>query len=287
MISGMWGLFGVEGLATELVAGPVDYGVLRPDDSAVGLPLILFLHGGGGTHELLAAMQPIFEEAWTAGVLPPAVVASPSAGRSFYLDNPDRTERWETFIVQELIPHISAAYSTVGHPHLCGMSMGGLGALRMAFRDPGAFGAVAALEPAIEATAEWLDVLIRDRIYRPPALLRRLYGDPIDVDHFRTNHPLWLARTNAPAIAASGLPIYIECGDEDVLRLHMGAEVLHRCLFERGISHEFRLVRGPITSATRCPDASWMRCRSSGGRCPPTPLPTPSTPPCETAWRGR
>ncbi len=45
-------------------------------------------------------------------------------------------------------------------------------------------------------------------------------------------------------IVASGLDIYFECGDEDMLHLQYGAEALHRQLFAHGIDHEYRLVRG-------------------------------------------
>jgi S-formylglutathione hydrolase len=36
----------------------------------------------------------------------------------------------------------------------------------------------------------------------------------------------------------------LECGTEDCLYLYHGAEFLHRILFDRGIRHEYRLVRG-------------------------------------------
>ena len=49
---------------------------------------------------------------------------------------------------------------------------------------------------------------------------------------------------NGVDIAASGLAIYVECGDEDALALHHGAEALHRRLWEIGLRHEYRSVRG-------------------------------------------
>ena len=40
------------------------------------------------------------------------------------------------------------------------------------------------------------------------------------------------------------LNIYIEVGDVDDLKLYRGGEFLHRVLFDHGVEHEYRLVRG-------------------------------------------
>ncbi|MEM7285353.1 MAG: alpha/beta fold hydrolase [Actinomycetota bacterium] len=248
-----------ETLATDLVSGPVEYATLRAGDPGGDPGLLLFLHGGGQSRDSLEEFRPVFEQAWATGVLPPMVVATPSAGRSFYLDDAAGDSWWEQFIVDEFIPHLQATEGTVGLPSLTGFSMGGLGSLRMAFRRPDRFAVVAALEPAIETTADWDALPVRDRFYRPMELMHELYGDPIDREHFRRNSPLHLATTNHVAIAASGLAILVECGDEDALELHRGAEVLHRALFDRGIDHEYRSVRGAnhigATTAPRLLDA--------------------------------
>ena len=43
-----------------------------------------------------------------------------------------------------------------------------------------------------------------------------------------------------------GLSIYLEVGDQDLLLLYLdqGTEFVHRVLFDAGISHEYRLVKG-------------------------------------------
>ncbi len=241
---------------TDLVPSPVSYRVLHPDGPTAGLPLLLFLHGGGGSDDFLVAMRPIFERAWADGSLPPLVVATPSAGRSFYLDRFDGSQRWEQFLLHELLPHLvrstgagaaaggGGARAARGAVALAGVSMGGMGSLRLAFREPERFVAVAAVEPAIEEATDWDQVLLRDRVYREDRVVHELFGDPVDRDHFRANHPRALAERNAARLAASGLAIYVECGDRDLLHLQYGAEALHRQLFAHGIDHEYRLVRG-------------------------------------------
>ena len=69
-------------------------------------------------------------------------------------------------------------------------------------------------------------------------------GNPVDRAYWQTNHPSYIARDNLGILMESGLQIYIEVGDEDRYGLFRGAEVLHRLLFDAGIKHEYRLVRG-------------------------------------------
>src|SRR6185369_8929122 len=74
-------------IETKLVPGPVEFSVLLPDgyESAKGpLPLLLFLHGGGGDRNFLARLRPVIDELWKAGTIPPMVIVTPSASRSFY-----------------------------------------------------------------------------------------------------------------------------------------------------------------------------------------------------------
>jgi S-formylglutathione hydrolase len=281
------GLLSDHQLETELVPSPVSYRVLRPPPVAVpvparGYPLLLFLHGGNGSADLLDTVAPIFERLWSEGALAPMVVATPSAGRSFYLDRFDGAVRWESFLLSEFIPHL---IETTGAGRqgravaLAGVSMGGLGVLRLAFRHPDRFVTVAAIEPGIEESTIWDDVLLRDRVYRDDALMHQLFGNPIDPDHFHHNHPRAIAEDNGHLIAAAGLDIYFECGDEDVLHLQYGSEALHQQLFAHGIEHEYRLVRGAnhvgATLPARIADALRFVDRSMAALDGPTRGPDP------------
>src|SRR5277367_4535947 len=77
---------------SNLVPHPVPYAVLLPDGYKDGepLPLLLYLHGGGGDRTALARMRDIFEQEWKAGRLPKMVIATPSVSqRCFYMDYRD------------------------------------------------------------------------------------------------------------------------------------------------------------------------------------------------------
>jgi S-formylglutathione hydrolase len=74
----------------------------------------------------------------------------------------------------------------------------------------------------------------------PTALL----GPNRDPDLFEQDNPANRAIRNAERIQSAGLPIYLECGDNDALLFQDGAEFLHRVLWDLDLSHEFRLTAG-------------------------------------------
>ncbi len=233
-------------LETELVPGPVEYAILTPAPvQHSDQPILIWLHGGGGSRRFLESCRSQFNRCWAAGTLPPMTVATPSAGWSYYLDRHDGAERWETFVLDEFIPHIQALTGCHGAPvYVGGISVGALGALRMAFKHPKRFAGVIAVEPAVEAALSWDRVPSRDKSFMSPSLRGRLFGEPLDHQFWKANHPTALAIDNSAAIAASDLSIYLEAGDDDRMHVQYGAEMLHRCLFDIGMPHEFRLTRG-------------------------------------------
>jgi S-formylglutathione hydrolase len=210
--------------------------------------LLLWLHGGPDDSSYLnRELRPIIEAAWERKELPPLVVAVPSARRSFYMDYRDGTEKWESLILKEVIPALRKKYGLrkdKGGTLIGGYSMGGMGSLRMAFKHPERFGAVAAIAPAIEPVYQFEDIQPRDREYRSDAVYERIYGKPVDHDFWQANHPPTLARDRARQIEDSELKVYIEVGNADELGLFRGGEFLHDTLLQKNVSHEYRLVHG-------------------------------------------
>ena len=237
-------------LETKLVPGPVEFAVLLPDGYETAkepLPLLLFLHGGGGDKSFLTRMRPMIEEMWKAGTLPPMVVVTPSASRSFYMDYKDGSQKWETFIVTEFLAHLRAKYNVTKERQgtlLFGISMGGMGALRMGFKYPEKFGGLAALEPGIDPALKWKDVQPRNRFWRAQDLMEKIYGKPFDEAYWEASNPASIAVARADKLRASGLGIYIDAGDEDSFLLHEATEFMHRILWDHKIPHEYHLVRG-------------------------------------------
>lgn len=233
-------------IETSLVSGPVEYSMLRPGTGPSSeLPIVLWLHGGGGSSRFLETCQAQFVTCWSESSLPDLAAVTPSAGWSFYLDSRDGTEQWETFLLDELVPNIRRQTGSTDGPLVVGgISVGALAALRMAFRRPELISAVVAIEPTIESADSAEGIPLRDRVQVPETIRARLWGNPIDNDYWLHNHPLALAELHGPAVAASNMAIYLECGDQDLFHAQYGTERLHRQLFDAGISHEYRLVRG-------------------------------------------
>jgi S-formylglutathione hydrolase len=237
-------------LETKLLPTPVEFNVLLPDgyDTAKEpLPLLFFLHGGGGDRSFLTRMRGIVDDMWKEGTLPKLVVVTPSAGRSFYMDFKDGSQKWESFIVGPFLDHIRQTYKVTRERKgtlLFGISMGGLGGLRLAFKYPDRFEAVAALEPGIDPALKWKDVKPRNRFWRGEPLMEAIFGKPFDEAYWEANNPASICVANADKIRASGLGIYIDVGDLDSFNLHEATEFMHRIMWDNKIPHEYHLVRG-------------------------------------------
>ncbi|MHA6316616.1 alpha/beta hydrolase [Altererythrobacter sp. CAU 1778] len=209
------------------------------------VPLILMLHGGNGSSQDLLRFTDMIGREMASGRLAPMVIAMPSARRSLYMDFRDGSQRWEKMIVDDLLPHLRETLNVSPEASttcITGISMGGLGALRIAFKHPHLFAAVAALEPAIEPALAWANVGKRVHFWRPESVLKPIFGDPIDELFWQDNNPANIASRDPARLEQ--LAIYLEVGDQDLLHLYDGAEFLHRILFDARLAHEYRLVHG-------------------------------------------
>ncbi len=240
----------VEGMVTsELVSQPVEYYALLPPGYSKceeRLPLLLRLHGGGGSRESLKSDRQMYDDLWNAEELPPMVVVTPSVGpHCFYIDYKDGSEKWETFLINVFLEHIRDKLRVAcdrSRTYVLGGSMGGLGALRLAFKHPDIFSIVVAHEPGVMPAFKWEDVKLDNRYWLSMEHWQTLHGDPIDDKHWRNNNPASIVKAKAKEIRESELRIYVDCGNLDFLTLHEGTEFLHRVLWDHDIRHGYNLV---------------------------------------------
>src|SRR5258706_1511292 len=237
------------------VPGPVSITYYLPKNydakRAERYPLLIQLHGGGASNKEMGdpvvggGMGGLLDQAIVNGLVAPMVLVMPSAGRSFYMNFRDGSHKWEDFVMKELLPYMRKNFNVVQGREgtfITGISMGGMGSLRMAVKYPEVFQAVASQEPAIEPVLAFDDIKLRDKFYRPDTLIKQIYGDPIDKDHWAANNPATIIRRDPSRLL--GLGIYLEVGDQDTVYLNHGTEFVHRVLFDASISHEYRLVKG-------------------------------------------
>ena len=239
-------------LDTALVPSPLEYSALRPGQGSLPdaadddqLPILLFLHGGNGDRGWLARSRRLFEQAWERGLLPPMVVATPSSSAlSYYMDFHDSSERWTTFLTGEFPEVVAERHGgDARRVAIAGYSMGGVGALRVAFKNPEAFFAVVGMAAGVDPAIEFDEL---PPWYEPwkPARLGSRFGTPVDAAFWAANNPASIAAADPDRLRNSGLSILVECGAEDQLHNYVGNEFLHRVLTDQRVPHEYRLVLG-------------------------------------------
>lgn len=206
-------------------------------------PVLYFLHGLGGNEQMLITSGGwnLIEDLWQQHKIGEFLIVTPDADTSFYINSRDGGGRYEDFFTREFIPFIDHNYRTSPTHHsrgIAGISMGGYGALHIAFRHPELFVSVSANSAAL--LSKFPDVKFANP--QQSFLLRalRAFGTPPDPAFWRRNDPLTLARTADLA----GLRIYFDCGTEDDYGFERGAQALHDVLAGRKIPHEFHLYPG-------------------------------------------
>jgi S-formylglutathione hydrolase FrmB len=214
-------------------------------DATQRYPVLYFLHGIGENEQVLLnsggllLVQDLRDQKQIGDFL----IVTPAAGRSFYINSHDGRVRYEDFFIREFIPYIESHYRIkVGRRArgIAGVSMGGYGALRFAFKYPQMFAAVSVNSAAL--LKELPKVKLSDS--QETTLSRVLgmsFGSPFDAAFWVRNNPFTLARTGP---RPTGLKIYFDCGTEDEYGFNVGAQAFHDLLASRGIPHEFHLYPG-------------------------------------------
>lgn len=171
------------------------------------------------------------------------VVAVPTSGLDYYLEDNAGSLRWDSFLAFDLIPasrgHFRASDTTV----IAGISGGGYGALKLAFARPELFRAVAAMQPMLEPGLRESEVGGRNRLHHVAGGPPQLIGPTRDAATWEANNPANRAYANEEGIRDSGIAIYIEAAGNDFLNAQDGAEFLHRTLWDLDIPHEYHLFR--------------------------------------------
>ncbi|MBT6265194.1 MAG: hypothetical protein HOI91_10790 [Halieaceae bacterium] len=263
-------------IPSEALGEEVEISVLFPPDfDGETLPLIINLHGGGDDRDSLAYVKPMYDDLMTSGQLPRAVIASFSAGLSYYAGG------YEAFIVDEFPSFLHREFGVSLEPKdtaITGVSMGGYGALKIAFKHPERFGSVAAIAPAVLPYLDYPTELSADNWATRDTIDPAVWGDPVDAKRWRADNPANVVIDSAERIRSSGLAVYLECGDEDLLNLHWGTEFLHRTLWDQQIAHEYRLVRwgdhlGPSFPERMQDTNNFLAKGLTGGRHAPRDIP--------------
>lgn len=243
--------------------------VLEPetDEPVSGRPLLVLLHGLGGTgcdwvrlgqvDATLAAMP-------DTGARP--IVVMPSLGNNWYVDAGPGRDAEAAF--DAIIEWVDAKWRIDERPRansILGLSMGGYGALRLAMARP-RFGSIAALSPAIWQNVPQEDLnlpaeklnLIRDAVYfdvepdgmfetgidlpNPGPHFSGAFGDPFDGRRFNALNVFTLLNDKTRPETMPRLLLAI--GDHDSLGLWRGTFALYQTLKARNVAVHLRVAEG-------------------------------------------
>jgi S-formylglutathione hydrolase FrmB len=233
---------------SKILGHSVPYCLILPpgyDSEKQRYPILYFLHGLGSNAQLLIndGGMDLINDLWAQNKIGEFVIVTPDAGRSFYINSRDGKVRYEDFFIREFIPYIESHYrirSEREYRGISGVSMGGYGSLRFAFRYPQMFAAVSAHSAALVASLP-AGGMTGDQGGMLSRVLGTAFGSPPDAAYWNRNSPFTLVR-NGPH--PNGLKIYFDCGTEDEYGFNAGAQAFHDLLDARHIPNGFHLYPG-------------------------------------------
>jgi S-formylglutathione hydrolase FrmB len=189
-------------------------------------PVLYMLHGGGGSKDEWPAYGLVddADRSIKSKDIKPLIIVMPQGDLSYWVNWVDGGPRWGDYVARDLRRQVDSTFRTLpdaAHRAIGGLSMGGAGALQLAFNHPDVFRVVGAHSPSLH-----LD----------DGTFAGIYGTGSE---FAQREPIGLAAT-APGIES--LKIWIDAGEVDPWLER--DELLHENLLERGISHTWNVLAG-------------------------------------------
>ena len=254
---------------------PLAVAIYRPDDPPPpsGWPVLYLLHGLNGGYRdwvTLGDVQGTLDRLIATRRIRPMVVVMPDAGNSWYVDSAAMggPGDFETAILVDLPRAIEEDLPVRRQREgraIAGLSMGGYGALRLSFKRPDRYCAVASLsgaiwqnmqpDSAVDATIHAAaandyfrrvdPATIVSGIDRPPGAghFGGVFGKPFDAQRFNAANVFTLLAEQLHA--GVQLPaIYLTVGDHDSHNLWRGSIALYETLMADGVNVDFRVTGG-------------------------------------------
>ena len=216
----------------------VGFNIYLPPDYGAGkgrYPVVYYLHGRAGHESKHVQLSAHLHRAIVEKKVPPAIMVFVNGGRgTMYSDFADGKILPATAIVAELIPFVDKHYRTIAAASgrgIEGFSMGGFGALKLAFQHPEMFCSAISYGGALH-DLESFSTRRRERY-------EQIFGGRPQA--FRANSPYDLARRKAEQIRQK-LQIRLVVGSQDRTLAHN--ERFRKLLDERKIPYQWELVEG-------------------------------------------
>jgi len=199
------------------------------ETSDISYPTLYLLHGAGsptafGVDEWLGyALTEDLDRLLDSGLIEPMIVVLPFGAQGYWVNHADGGPQWSDYVTEEVVPFVDREFRTDNRRErraIGGLSMGGHGALQMAFRRPDLFSVTGAHSPTIRAYED-----------SPP-----FFGT---TKHFAAYDPLTLALSSPGAMKVAA---WVDLGNED--RFRASTARLREILNARGAELHFYVFEG-------------------------------------------
>ena len=232
-------------LSSKLMGREMPYRVIYPfsynnkKESARRYPVLYLLHGLTGHFNNWTDKTKLAVYARNFDY----IIVTPEGNDGWYTDSGSvPNDKYESYIVQELIPEIDGKYRTLAsreHRMIAGLSMGGYGALKFGLKYPEKFALVGSFSGALRAASWSLKDLGNWKALSDS--IGNVYGAD-DSATRRENDIFKIVREITPE-RVKVLPfMYIDCGTEDFVIQQ--SRDFNALLVEKKIPHEFRELPG-------------------------------------------
>lgn len=245
----------VEGLShpSETFEVEIKYSVYLPseyDSSARSYPVLYLFHGLGNNENAwiqFGDMKRLMDGMYAKESIVPMIVVMPNAGNSWFIDDIDAEYPFETMFINEFIGHIESKYRTRSEKKfraLGGLSMGGYGALILAFKNPDLISSIFSLSPGIW-TDESIQTLSNEDYLRTFGDIYTTNPDDRITDRWKAHSIHHQARVRSSS-DLSKVKYYITSGDDDA-GISVATAELHIILKNKNVPHEYRVYNGGHT----------------------------------------
>jgi S-formylglutathione hydrolase FrmB len=188
-------------------------------------PVVYLLHGAGGSYSNWIKKVPAIRA--LADQYQAIIVCPDGASTSWYFDSPiDSGFRYETHVAREVPNHIDSAYRTINDRKaraITGLSMGGHGALFIAFRHADRFSIAGSMSGALHVSV----------IRKGYNVEKRLGDTTVNAAYWRD----WSVLNVIEQYPKDSLSILIDCGTED--RVIPMNRMVHEKMLRLKIPHEY------------------------------------------------
>lgn len=209
--------------------------------------VFFLLHGYGGDENIWinrCRLQNLLDSLIDTKSIPELVIVMPDGDNTYYINDYKGLNNYEYFFITEFVPFIKNQYSadTNDKPSICGLSMGGFGAVILTVKHPELFSTTISLSGAVRTPEIFSNVnQTKYDSYFGPLYGAGLIGEERITDHWKKNSPYFLI-DSTKAEQLKKIDWYIDCGMQDFL--FPSNEAFHKLLLKYNIPHEYHMRIG-------------------------------------------